>query len=109
MRSEVKVVLMTGPDPETLRELGRRLVTDRLAACVNVVDGVRSIYRWRGEVESDDESLAFVKTTAARMDELERRIGELHPYEEPEVVALDVSGGSSSYLDWVAGAVERRS
>lgn len=109
MRSEVKVVLMTGPDPETLRELGHRLVADRLAACVNVVDGVRSIYRWRGEVETDDESLAIVKTTAARMEELERRIGELHPYEEPEVVALDVSGGSSSYLDWVAGAVERRS
>lgn len=99
------MVLVTGPDPETLREIGRRVVTDRLAACVNVLDGVRSIYRWEGRVEADDESLAIVKTTAARMDELERRIGALHPYDEPEVVCLDVTGGSASYLGWVADSV----
>lgn len=105
----VRVVLVTGPDGESLAGLGRRLVEERVAACVNVLDGVRSIYRWEGRVESEDEALALIKTTAARFDELERRIITLHPYDEPEVVALEVTGGSESYLEWVATSVERDS
>lgn len=105
----VRVVLVTGPDGESLAGLGRRLVEERVAACVNVLDGVRSIYRWEGRVESEDEALALIKTTTARLEELERRILTLHPYDEPEVVALEVTGGSESYLEWVATSVERDS
>lgn len=108
MSGAVKVVLVTGPDAETLGELGRRLVSDRLAACVNVVGAIRSVYRWEGRVESEDEALAMVKTTEERMAELEGRIAELHPYDEPEIVCLDVTGGSASYLAWVVDAVGGR-
>lgn len=100
------VVLVTGPDPGTLEELGRSLVEERLAACANLIDGVRSVYRWDGRVEEDDEALALIKTTRGRVDELEARVRELHPYDEPEVVALPVEAGSRSYLEWVASSVQ---
>lgn len=99
--ADVVVVLVTGPDVETLARLGRAVVDERLAACVNLMGGVRSIYRWRGAVEDDAEALAIFKTTAERLGSLERRITELHPYDVPEVVALPVAGGSSAYLSWV--------
>lgn len=104
-RDRVYVVLVTGPDRETVLELGRRTVEERLAACVNVTERVRSVYRWDGRVEEEDEVLAVVKTTGARLDELERRVRTLHPYDEPEFVALPVRRGSRSYLEWVADAV----
>lgn len=109
MTSDLKLVLTTGPDRATLEELGHRLVSDRLAACVNVVGGLHSIYRWEGRVESEDEAMALVKTTAGRLEDLKRRISALHPYDEPEVVSLDVTGGSESYLEWLARAVEQGS
>jgi len=99
--AEVRVVLVTGPDDGTLVELGRTLVEERLAACVNVLGGVVSVYRWEGEVHEDRERLAVLKTTAPRLEDLTRRIRALHPYDEPEVVALPVAGGSPSYLAWV--------
>lgn len=105
--SGVRVVLVTGPDPETLFELGGRLVDERLAACVNVMGDVDSVYRWEGRVETAGEALAIVKTTRDRLEALERRVRALHPYAEPEVVALDVTGGSRTYLDWIARSVER--
>lgn len=100
------VVLVTGPDPERLRELGRTLVEERLAACVNVVPGLRSVFRWEGEVQEEDEALALVKSTAARARSLQRRVRELHPYDEPEFLALPVASGSPSYLEWIVGAVD---
>lgn len=99
------VVLVTGPDREQLTEMGRRLVEEGEAACVNVTDGVRSVYRWQGEVQEDDEALALVKTTRARLKDLEALVQELHPYDEPEFLALPVRAGSASYLDWVADSV----
>lgn len=101
----VYVVLVTGPDREGLLELGRRTVEEGLAACVNVTDGVRSVYRWEGQVHEEDEALAIAKTTSGRLDALEARVRELHPYDEPEFVALPVERGSPSYLAWVAEAV----
>jgi periplasmic divalent cation tolerance protein len=101
----VCVVLVTGPDREALTALGRRLVEERLAACVNVLGDVRSIYRWEGAVEEAAEALALLKTTGTRLEALTARVRELHPYEEPEVVALPVVGGSASYLAWVAAGV----
>jgi periplasmic divalent cation tolerance protein len=99
------VVLVTGPDRDVLLALGRSLVQERLAACANVVGGLRSVYRWGGSVEEADEALAILKTTRARLEDLTVRIRALHPYDEPEVVAVAAAGGSASYLAWVAGAV----
>jgi len=101
----VCVVFVTGPDTDVLLALARTLVDEHLAACANVLDGVRSVYRWGGAVEEAEEALAILKTTGARLEELTARIRALHPYEEPEVVAVPAAGGSASYLAWVAGEV----
>ena len=100
----VHVVLVTAPDSEVAAELARRLVEEGLAACVNLVPGVRSIYRWQGAVQEDAEILLIAKTRAALVDALVTRVRALHPYELPEVVALAVVAGSEPYLDWVRSA-----
>jgi len=97
----VQVVLVTAPDAETGAGLGRALVAERLVACVNLVPRVRSIYRWEGQVEEDEEVLLVIKTRADRLAALRERVVALHPYDVPEVVALPVVGGSDAYLDWV--------
>ncbi len=102
----VRVVLVSGPDIETLAALARTLVEERLIACANLVDGVRSIFRWQGAVEDEREALAILKTTADRLEALSARVAELHPYEVPEVLALPVLEGAEAYLEWVAGSVE---
>jgi periplasmic divalent cation tolerance protein len=99
--SEVRVGFITAPDVETGSRIARSLVEERLAACVNVVPGIRSIYRWEGELEEDAEVLLVVKTRADRAGVLADRVAELHPYELPELVLLPAVGGSLPYLDWV--------
>ena len=99
--SDVRVVLVTAPDAETAGRIARALVEERLAACANVVPGVRSIYRWQGRVEEADEVLLVVKTRADRGPALAARVRELHPYELPEVLELPAPGGSEAYLGWV--------
>jgi periplasmic divalent cation tolerance protein len=99
--SDVRVVLVTAPDAETGEALARALVEARLAACANVVTGVRSVYRWQGEVKSDAEVLLLLKTRADRAEALAARVKELHPYDLPEVLELPAVGGSAAYLDWV--------
>jgi periplasmic divalent cation tolerance protein len=101
MSTSVVVVLLTAPDPETAQRIAQALVEERLAACVNVLPGVRSIYRWQGAVEQASEVLLIAKTQADRSDALAARVRALHPYELPEVVVLPVSGGSEAYLGWV--------
>jgi periplasmic divalent cation tolerance protein len=98
---EVRVVLVTAPDEETGRRLGGALVEERLAACVNVVPGIHSLYRWEGKVQDDAELLLVVKTRADRIEALAARVCELHPYELPEILALPAVGGSEAYLEWV--------
>lgn len=97
----VHVVLVTAPDLAVGAEIARRLVEEGLAACVNLVPGVRSIYRWQGAVQEDAEILLIAKTRAARVDALAARVRALHPHELPEVIALAVVAGSEPYLDWV--------
>jgi periplasmic divalent cation tolerance protein len=81
--------------------LGTRLVEERLAACVNVLPEMDSFFRWRGAVERDQERQVIIKTTAARLPDLERRLHELHPYELPEFLVLAVERGSEAYLRWL--------
>ena len=101
----VLVCVCTCPDRATADRLAEALVAERLAACVNVVPGVHSVYRWQGAIEREDETLLLIKTTQAGLPALSARIVELHPYELPEIVAVEVAGGLSAYLDWVAEQV----
>jgi periplasmic divalent cation tolerance protein len=103
--ASVVVVITTLPNPEKAAEIARILVGERLAACVNLVPQVRSIYRWKDEIQDETETLAIAKTTSDRAEALHARLVELHPYDLAEVLALPVSGGHSPYLDWVGASV----
>jgi periplasmic divalent cation tolerance protein len=96
------VVLVTTPTPERAAEIARAAVGERLAACGNVVPGLRSVYRWEGKVQDDAEALLVLKTTRARFEALRERVLALHPYDVPEVIALPVEAGSAPYLAWIA-------
>ena len=95
------VALVTVPDRETGDRIAQALVTESLAACVNVIPGVVSTYRWQGEIQRDDELLLVIKTRREKMEALQARAIELHPYDTPEVIALDITGGSPAYLNWI--------
>jgi periplasmic divalent cation tolerance protein len=99
--SAVCVALTTCPDEGTARRIASALVDERLAACVNIVPDLTSVYRWEGAVETTPECLLLVKTRRERLEDLRRRLEELHPYDLPELVALSVEWGSSAYLQWV--------
>ncbi len=98
------LVHCTCPDDASAARIAEAVVAERLAACVSRLSGVRSTYRWEGAVEQADEVLLLIKTTAARLDALTARIHALHPYELPEVIAVEATGGSTAYLAWVADA-----
>ena len=100
----MRILLCNCPaEGEVAERIARALVEERLAACVNLVPGVRSIYRWEGRVVDDREVTLLVKTSEARVDDVRRRILALHPYAVPEVLALpvDVHGSHPDYVDWV--------
>jgi periplasmic divalent cation tolerance protein len=99
--TEFVVVLVTAGSEEESARLAETVVLEQLAACVNVVGPVRSVYTWKGELQRDDEHLLVIKTRTALYEALERRIRELHSYETPEVIALPVTSGSRAYLDWL--------
>jgi periplasmic divalent cation tolerance protein len=101
------VVLSTAGSEDEAARIGRALVAERLAACVNVVGPIRSIYRWEGAVEDGREWLLVVKARAADLAGLEARIRALHSYEVPEVLALPVYGGAAAYLAWLDEATRR--
>jgi periplasmic divalent cation tolerance protein len=98
------VCLVTAPGVDEARRIGRALVEERLAACCNIVPRVESIYRWEGKVEEDLEALCIIKTRRELFGALRERVVELHGYDVPEVIALDVADGSRAYLEWLEGA-----
>ena len=97
----MRVVFCTTPVDEA-DAIARALVEERLAACVNIVPRVVSVYRWKGQIETDDEALLVIKTRKECFDALDRRMRELHPYEVYELVALPIEQGNAPYLDWLA-------
>jgi periplasmic divalent cation tolerance protein len=99
------LVLCTAPTAEVAAELARALVEARLAACGNVVPGLRSIYRWQGKVEDEPEVLLLLKTTREHFPALREELLRRHPYQVAEVLALPVEAGSGPYLAWLAGSV----
>jgi periplasmic divalent cation tolerance protein len=103
--SERLLVLTTVARAEDAERIAEELVGRRLAACVNVLPGVRSIYRWKGAVERDEERLLVIKTRADRFEALRETLLALHPYEVPEVVAVPIEGGSAPYLHWLDESV----
>ena len=96
--------LCTCPDAASAARIADALVGERLAACVNVLPGLQSLYRWQGRVERASEVLLLIKTTRARLEALSARLVELHPYELPEVLAVDIAGGLPAYLAWIEDA-----
>lgn len=99
--SDSIVVFVTAPNEETAAGIARTLVEERLAACGNIVRGLRSIYRWNEKVEDESEVLLILKTRASHFDSLRARVVELHPYECPEVIQLDITAGHAPYLAWI--------
>jgi periplasmic divalent cation tolerance protein len=99
------VALSTVGSAEDADRLARALVERRLAACVNVVPGVVSHYRWQGELQRDEERLLVIKTRAERIEALREALRELHPYELPELVAFEITAGSAEYLKWLDAGV----
>jgi len=95
------VVLITVPDEATATGIATELVESGLAACVNILPAVRSIYRWEGKVHSDSELLLIVKTIRSKLVLLSDKVIRLHPYTLPEIIVLDITGGFAGYLHWV--------
>lgn len=99
--TDVTMVISTFPDIETARQIGTVLIERQLAACVNLVEGVESIYRWQGAVERSEEVLAIFKTHGDMAGDLEEALQELHPYDVPEVMRISPDGVSIPYAKWV--------
>jgi len=101
MESDYCVVLNTCPDAASAENIARSLVERKLAACVNILPGLRSIYTWKGACETAEEHLLIIKTLSAAYPALEQTIIELHPYELPEIIAVPLASGLSGYLAWI--------
>ena len=103
--TQVTVLLCTCPNADAGRTLAATLLDEKLIACANIIDGVRSLYRWGGKLCDDTECLLIIKTIPAHVHRLTERIATLHPYDVPEVLALSTVDGHVPYLDWVAASV----
>ena len=95
------LVFCTCPDAETARRIADSLVEQHLAACVNILPGMTSVYRWKGEVHLDQEHLLLAKTRRERLDELKVHVVMQHPYELPEIIAVEIVAGLDAYLSWI--------
>lgn len=100
MNEKLFITLITVPNDEAAQQIAATLVEERLAACVNIVPKIRSIFRWAGKIEDAQELLLIVKTTAPRYKALEERVKSIHPYENPEIVAIEASAAAEAYLRW---------
>ena len=107
MSSDLRLALTTCASRDVADRLAVALVDQRLAACVNVLPGINSTYRWMGKIECDDEVLLIIKTAETELAEIEATIKSVSGYELPELVAVEITGGASDYLAWVAASVGR--
>jgi periplasmic divalent cation tolerance protein len=104
--TDKRIVLSTAGSEDEARKIARHLVENRLAACVNIVPQMESIYRWQGKVESSQEWLLLIKTTADRFPAVCDAVNELHSYELPECIAISIEDGSAAYLEWIGQSVK---
>lgn len=96
---------ITAPNFVKSRQIGKTLVQERLAACVNIIRGVRSIFFWKGKVENTGECLLMIKTRKSHFARLAKRVRSLHPYSVPEIIALPITAGHRPYLNWIKDSV----
>lgn len=106
--TEARILFSTVDSEEAALQIARRLVDERLAACVSIIPNVTSVYKWKGAREEAREYLLVVKTSSERLDALILRLREIHPYEVPEAIAFSVEKGDPPYLDWLASATQER-
>ena len=109
MAADPLIVLCTVPDEDTAEDIAGTLVSEKLAACVNIVPGITSVYRWKGAVERDRELLLLIKSEQGTYPALEARVRALHPYELPEVIAVPIGNGLPEYLDWITNSLKTSS
>lgn len=102
------VIFVTASNKDEAASIAEALVSERLAACVNIVSQIESVYRWEGKITRDSETLMIIKTTDERYQDIERRVKELHSYSVPEVIALRIERGSEGYLNWLRDSVSDR-
>ena len=102
MENKPIIVLCTTPDMECASKIAQSLVEKKLAACCNIVPGLTSVYTWKGKTEQADEHLLVIKTKSDKFKTVEDVIYKLHPYEVPEIIALDITAGSENYLKWIS-------
>lgn len=103
--TQFQLVLCTCPDEETAITIAENIVAQRLAACVNVLPTVYSVYHWQDNVESAQENMIVIKTIRDKYDSLEKVITSLHPYEVPEIIAVDINSGLPEYLKWLKSSI----
>ncbi|WP_456451766.1 divalent-cation tolerance protein CutA [Hydrogenimonas sp.] len=99
-------MLVTAPNEKEAKTIARKAVEKKLAACVNIVPGLTSVYRWEGKVQEDAEVLMLIKTTKKRLEKLEKLVKKLHSYDVPEFVVLKIESGSDDYLKWLRKSVK---
>ena len=95
------IIYVTASREDEASKIARALIESRLAACVNIISNIRSIYRWEGKLEDDNESLMIIKTKDSKFDEVQKKVEELHSYSVPEVIAFSIEKGSEKYLAWL--------
>lgn len=100
------VVYVTVPNREAGKKLAESIVKEKLAACVNMVPGIESVYQWKGEIQTDPEELLIIKTRQSLLGALTDHVKANHPYEVPEVIALPINGGSLEYLEWIKSSTK---
>src|ERR1700751_2073856 len=100
MSQKILLALSTFPDAETARRISNQLVTEKLAACANILPGVESIYRWQGKIENGNETLVFFKLSEDRHSAFQEKLRSLHSYEVPEIIFIKIDNGLPEYLRW---------
>ena len=106
MASKYHIAVTTCPTLEIATQLANSVVEQRLAACVNIIPSIKSVYKWKGKIENDDESILIIKTMKQQLASLEKLILRLHPYETPEFISMPIESGSKAYLDWIAASIK---
>lgn len=107
MKKNYIMVLITAPDKDSAHQIAEMLVSHNLAACVNIVPGITSFYRWQGKIQNDDELLLIVKTRTDEFDRLSRTVAAMHPYDLPEIIAINITDGLRGYLKWIDTELEK--
>ena len=103
MSQEILLAISTFPDLEIARRISNQLVSERFAACANILPSIESIYRWKGKIESGNETLVLFKVSEERQSAFQEKLRSLHPYDVPEIIFVPVVSGLPEYLQWVVG------